>query len=274
MPLEGRGRREEREGRENNSVVGYSPVVAAWLESRSVYHINRYSKAGLTGGGGRRGEGGRASDSSVPQAIYRYTSAKRLASTVASPRARLALFIAGGSLTEYRYSSSSSPSSSSLSIDSASASISSIRLIRIRTSIGEFISVTSIFFSSLFFSPRRTLASILSASPLSSFNLYLNSRRTFSVGSTSGARFPRVRASYAPLRRISMSTLRRIPERRSSFARGGRGQFLSQQMRILLARLAVERFFEIILSNFRYGKFSYGNRIIYVSNERSGSDSK
>lgn len=276
MPLEGRGRREEREGRENNSVVGYSPVVAAWLESRSVYHINRYSKAGLTGGGGRRGEGGRASDSSVPQAIYRYTSAKRLASTVASPRARLALFIAGGSLTEYRYSSSSSPSSSSLSIDSASASISSIRLIRIRTSIGggEFISVTSIFFSSLFFSPRRTLASILSASPSSSFNLYLNSRRTFSVGSTSGARFPRVRASYAPLRRISMSTLRRIPERRSSFARGGRGQFLSQQMRILLARLAVERFFEIILSNFRYGKFSYGNRIIYVSNERSGSDSK
>lgn len=155
MPLEGRGRREEREGRENNSVVGYSPVVAAWLESRSVYHINRYSKAGLTEGGGRRGEGGRASDSSVPQAIYRYTSAKRLASTVASPRARLALFIAGGSLTEYRYSSSSS---SSLSIDSASASISSVRLIRIRASIGggEFISVTSIFFfSSLFFSSHR-----------------------------------------------------------------------------------------------------------------------
>lgn len=153
MPLEGRGRREEREGRENNSVVGYSPVVAAWLESRSVYHINRYSKAGLTEGGGKRGEGGRASDSSVPQAIYRYTSAKRLASTVASPRARLALFIAGGSLTEYRYSSSSS---SSLSIDSASASISSVRLIRIRASIGggEFISVTSIFFFLLFSSHR------------------------------------------------------------------------------------------------------------------------
>lgn len=264
MPLEGRGRREEREGRENNSVVGYSPVVAAWLESRSVYHINRYSKAGLTEGGGRRGEGGRASDSSVPQAIYRYTSAKRLASTVASPRVRLALFIAGGSLTEYRYSSSSS---SSLSIDSASASISSIRLIRIRASIGggEFISVTSIFFfSSLFFSPRRTLASILSASPSSSFNLYLNSRRTFSVGSTSGARFPRVRASYAPLRRISMSTLRRIPERRSSFARGGRGQFLSQQMRILLARLAVERFFEIILSNFRRKIFVRKSDCIHI----------
>lgn len=154
MPLEGRGRKEEREGRENNSVVGYSPVVAAWLESRSVYHINRYSKAGLTEGGGRRGEGGRASDSSVPQAIYRYTSAKRLASTVASPRARLALFIAGGSLTEYRYSSSSS---SSLSIDSASASISSVRLIRIRASIGggEFISVTSIFFFFLLFSSHR-----------------------------------------------------------------------------------------------------------------------
>lgn len=59
MPVEGRGRREEREGRENNRVVGYSPVVAAWLESRSVYHINRYSKAGLTEGGerGERGAG-------------------------------------------------------------------------------------------------------------------------------------------------------------------------------------------------------------------------
>lgn len=71
------GERNEKEER-ITAWWGIPPVVAAWLESRSVYHINRYFKAGLTEGVGgvRREEGGRASDSSVPQAIYRYTSAR------------------------------------------------------------------------------------------------------------------------------------------------------------------------------------------------------